>query len=38
MDDSATSLRDPIFYRWHRFIDDMFNEYKKKLPRYTKDD
>ncbi|GFW92072.1 hemocyanin C chain [Trichonephila clavipes] len=38
MDDSATSLRDPIFYRWHRFIDDMFNEYKKKLPVYTKDD
>ncbi|KAF8785135.1 hemocyanin C chain-like [Argiope bruennichi] len=38
MDDSATALRDPIFYRWHRFIDDMFNEYKKKLPSYTSDD
>ncbi|KAG8195462.1 hypothetical protein JTE90_002634 [Oedothorax gibbosus] len=38
MDDSATSLRDPIFYRWHRFIDDMFNEYKKKLNPYPKDE
>ncbi|XP_054722182.1 hemocyanin C chain-like [Uloborus diversus] len=38
MDDATTSLRDPIFYRWHRFIDDMFNEYKKKLEPYSKDE
>ncbi|XP_054723107.1 hemocyanin B chain-like [Uloborus diversus] len=38
MDDTATSLRDPIFYRWHRFIDDIFQTYKKKLPSYTQDD
>ncbi|GFT90426.1 hemocyanin B chain [Nephila pilipes] len=38
MDDTATALRDPIFYRWHRFIDDLFQEYKKTLPPYTKDD
>ncbi|XP_067133997.1 hemocyanin B chain-like [Centruroides vittatus] len=36
MSDTATSLRDPIFYRWHRFIDDMFQEYKKTLPNYNK--
>nr|CCA94923.1 hemocyanin subunit b [Mastigoproctus giganteus] len=36
MSDTATSLRDPIFYRWHRFIDDMLLEYKKSLPHYTK--
>uniref|UniRef100_A0A2L2Y4H8 Hemocyanin C chain n=2 Tax=Parasteatoda tepidariorum TaxID=114398 RepID=A0A2L2Y4H8_PARTP len=38
MDDATTSLRDPIFYRWHRFIDDMFNEYKKKLEPYDPDE
>ncbi|GFY67428.1 hemocyanin B chain [Trichonephila inaurata madagascariensis] len=38
MDDTATALRDPIFYRWHRFIDDLFQEYKKTLPPYTKDE
>nr|CCA94916.1 hemocyanin subunit b [Euphrynichus bacillifer] len=38
MSDTATSLRDPIFYRWHRFIDDMFQEFKKSLHSYTKDE
>ncbi|KAF7269759.1 hypothetical protein GWI33_017215 [Rhynchophorus ferrugineus] len=32
--DSATAMRDPIFYRWHAFIDDLFQEYKSALPRY----
>uniref|UniRef100_A0A1W7RAE8 Hemocyanin subunit 5b n=1 Tax=Hadrurus spadix TaxID=141984 RepID=A0A1W7RAE8_9SCOR len=36
MSDTATSLRDPIFYRWHRFIDDMIQEYKENLPVYDK--
>lgn len=30
MNDTATAVRDPIFYRWHRKIDDMWqanNEY-----------
>ncbi|XP_049851220.1 phenoloxidase 1-like isoform X2 [Schistocerca gregaria] len=31
----ATSVRDPIFYRWHKYIDDIFQEYKNLLPRYT---
>ncbi|CAL1268011.1 unnamed protein product [Larinioides sclopetarius] len=38
MDDTATSLRDPIFYRWHRFIDDLFQEYKKTLRPYNKEE
>ncbi|XP_015923309.1 hemocyanin A chain [Parasteatoda tepidariorum] len=37
MNDTATSLRDPIFYRFHRFIDNVFQEYKKTLPVYDKD-
>ncbi|GIY77429.1 hemocyanin A chain [Caerostris darwini] len=37
MTDTATSLRDPIFYRFHRFIDNVFQEYKKTLPIYSKD-
>jgi tyrosinase len=35
MGDSATAMRDPIFYRWHSYIDDIFQEYKATLPRYT---
>ena len=23
-----TSARDPVFYRWHKFIDDLFDEYR----------
>ncbi|XP_049840628.1 phenoloxidase 2-like isoform X1 [Schistocerca gregaria] len=33
--DPATTMRDPIFYRWHAFIDGIFQEHKKVLPRYT---
>nr|CCA94924.1 hemocyanin subunit c [Mastigoproctus giganteus] len=36
MDDTATSLRDPIFYRWHRFLDDLFQEFKSKFHPYNK--
>lgn len=32
--DSATAMRDPIFYRWHAFIDDIFQQHKGTLPRY----
>uniref|UniRef100_A0A1B6MSZ9 Tyrosinase copper-binding domain-containing protein n=1 Tax=Graphocephala atropunctata TaxID=36148 RepID=A0A1B6MSZ9_9HEMI len=35
MGDPATAMRDPIFYRWHAFIDDIFQEHKNLLPRYT---
>ncbi|KAK9745259.1 Hemocyanin, copper containing domain [Popillia japonica] len=35
MGDSATAMRDPIFYRWHAYIDDVFQQFKGSLPRYT---
>ncbi|XP_015437253.1 PREDICTED: phenoloxidase 2-like [Dufourea novaeangliae] len=35
MGDTATAMRDPIFYRWHAFVDDVFQEYKNSLPEYT---
>ncbi|XP_023012803.2 phenoloxidase 1 [Leptinotarsa decemlineata] len=35
MGDSATAMRDPIFYRWHAYIDDIFQKFKSSLPRYT---
>lgn len=34
MGDLATAMRDPIFYRWHSYIDDMFQEHKATLPKY----
>ncbi|XP_056629808.1 phenoloxidase 1 [Diorhabda sublineata] len=33
--DSATAMRDPIFYRWHAYIDYIFQQFKSILPRYT---
>lgn len=35
MGDSATAMRDPVFYRWHAFIDNIFEDFKATLPRYT---
>lgn len=35
MGDSATAMRDPFFYRWHAFINDIFVEHKNTLPAYT---
>lgn len=37
MSDTSTSLRDPIFYRWHRFVDNIFQDYKATLPTYTRE-
>lgn len=34
MGDVATALRDPIFYRWHSFIDDIFVKFKDTLKPY----
>lgn len=34
MGDPATAMRDPIFYRWHAFVDDIFQEHKNLLNRY----
>lgn len=38
MADTATAMRDPIFYRWHKFIDDLFQRYKMSLLPYTMED
>lgn len=35
MGDSAVAMRDPLFYRWHKFIDSIFQEYKNTLRKYT---
>ncbi|KAI5638758.1 hemocyanin, ig-like domain-containing protein [Phthorimaea operculella] len=37
MGDSATAMRDPIFYRWHAYVDDLFVTYKNKLTPYPAD-
>lgn len=34
MGDSATAMRDPVFYRVHANIDDLFTMYKDKLTPY----
>lgn len=34
MGESATAMRDPLFYRWHAFVNHMFNAYKHTLPPY----
>jgi hypothetical protein len=33
--DSATAMRDPVFYRIHQDVDDLFNAYKVRLTPYT---
>jgi tyrosinase len=35
MGENTVDMRDPIFYRWHKHIDDIFDEYKIRLPPYT---
>ena len=35
---SAASARDPIFYRWHQHIEDLFEMYKERRGPYTKED
>nr|ACZ97553.1 prophenoloxidase subunit 1 [Plutella xylostella] len=37
MGDPATAMRDPIFYRWHAYVDDIFQRYKATLPAYTRE-
>lgn len=34
MGDVTTAMRDPIFYRWHGFIDGIFNRHKERLTPY----
>lgn len=35
MGEPATAMRDPIFYRYHAFVDDVFLEHKNTLPEYS---
>jgi len=35
MGEPATAMRDPIFYRFHAFTDDIFIEHKNTLPEYS---
>ncbi|XP_068145500.1 phenoloxidase 2 [Drosophila tropicalis] len=35
MGDSSTAMRDPVFYRWHAYIDRIFQEHKSRLSAYT---
>ncbi|XP_017475986.1 PREDICTED: phenoloxidase 2-like [Rhagoletis zephyria] len=35
MGDVTTAMRDPIFYRWHGYLDTLFNRFKEKLPVYS---
>ncbi|XP_037712887.1 phenoloxidase 2 [Drosophila subpulchrella] len=35
MGDVTTAMRDPIFYRWHGFIDTVFNKFKTRLDPYN---
>ena len=35
---SEMSARDPLFWRWHDHIEELMQEFKNKLPRYTRED
>lgn len=32
MGDTTSAVRDPVFYRWHRLIDDIFVTWQNQLP------
>lgn len=33
--DPTTSMRDPLFYRFHEYVNDLFQEHKQRLTPYT---
>ncbi|XP_020292379.1 phenoloxidase 2 [Pseudomyrmex gracilis] len=35
MGEPATAMRDPVFYTYHAFVDDVFLEHKNTLPEYS---
>nr|XP_018902181.1 PREDICTED: phenoloxidase 2-like isoform X1 [Bemisia tabaci]XP_018902182.1 PREDICTED: phenoloxidase 2-like isoform X1 [Bemisia tabaci] len=35
MYENSCSMRDPVFYRWHGFVNWIFNRHKERLPPYT---
>ncbi|XP_061387445.1 phenoloxidase 2-like, partial [Musca vetustissima] len=38
MGDNTTAMRDPTFYRWHGFVDEIFNRHKERLNPYDTND
>jgi len=38
MNSPNVALRDPLFGQWHKFVDDVFQEYKSKLGHYQDSD
>jgi len=38
MSSTVTAMRDPIFYRWHGYVNSMFQQYKNSLGPYTDSD
>jgi tyrosinase len=38
MGDTSTAMRDPVFYRVHGFVDNLYNKFKESLPPYTKEE
>ncbi|KAK7794457.1 hypothetical protein R5R35_003821 [Gryllus longicercus] len=38
MGNSRTALRDPVFFRWHAFVQNVFDEHKSMLPPYTEEE
>ncbi|KFB48432.1 prophenoloxidase 7 [Anopheles sinensis] len=35
MGDVTTAMRDPIFYRWHTYVDNIFQRHKARFAPYT---
>lgn len=35
MAEPSTAMRDPVFYRWHNSMNDIFFAYKDQLTPYT---
>jgi len=33
-----SAVRDPTFFRWHKYIDDLSQQYKNRLPPYDDED
>lgn len=36
MADTTTAARDPVFYRWHKMVDDLCVKLKDRLPPYQR--
>lgn len=34
MGQNTTAMRDPAFYAWHAYVDDIFQTYKELLEPY----